>query len=190
MSETIEKPAGARSLCLRRLKREVNLCIIAGNYAAVTVWTLNINCLRLPPLCCWSPLNGTLYTDAICHSYLLSSRILSTLKKLAPTTFMLSISFIKVTIKMLKLTKLLLMNASVFNIIKLVQIFPLTMFVMDKLCSKQKCVCFMYVFFFLLQQHVDHPEELFSFCQMPDSSNIFHLSLSFTSFTIVWWEVT
>lgn len=78
------KPPGTRWLCLRLLKREVNLCIIAGNYAAVTVWALNINCLRLPPLCCWSPLNGTLYTDAICPSYLLSSHILPTFKTLTP----------------------------------------------------------------------------------------------------------
>ena len=71
------------------------LHIIAVNYVAMTVWALNINCLRLPPLCCWSPLNGTLYTDAICHSYTLSSCIWSSAKSsslLTATSFKTPIS--------------------------------------------------------------------------------------------------
>ena len=71
------KAEGQTLLCLRFCRRRFLLHIIAVNYIAVTVWTLNINCLRLPPLCCWSPLNGTLYTGAICHTYLLSSHICS-----------------------------------------------------------------------------------------------------------------
>lgn len=74
-SEVITIYQSDRDCCASDRLREVHLCIIAVNYIAVTVWTLNINYLRLPPLCCWSPINETLYTDAICHSYLLSFHI-------------------------------------------------------------------------------------------------------------------
>lgn len=65
-----------RDCCVADCGREVGFAhtVTVANYISVTIWTLNINCLRLLPLCCWSPLNGTLYTDTICHSYLLSSQ--------------------------------------------------------------------------------------------------------------------
>jgi len=55
------------------MEEEELVGVIAVTYNAATVCTLNINCVKLQPLCCRSPLNERLYADAIRHSYVLSS---------------------------------------------------------------------------------------------------------------------